>query len=57
MAWTRKENVMKAAISLIVSVFFASYTGIDFVLCFTVTMITLDLYGYFSDDTDDKNAS
>lgn len=48
---------MKAAISLIVSAFFASYTGIDFALCFTVTMATLELYGYFSDDTDDKNAS
>lgn len=47
---------MKAAISLIVSAFFATHTGLDFALCFTVTIAALDLYGYFTDDTDDKKA-
>jgi len=56
MVGTRKETVMKAAISLIVSAFFACYTSIDFALCFTVTIAALELYGYFTDDTDDEKA-
>jgi len=47
---------MKSAISLIVSAFFACYTSIDFALCFTVTIAALELYGYFTDDTDDEKA-
>lgn len=58
MVIARKEITMKAAISLVVSAFFASCTGAEFVMCFTVTMAALELYGYFADDTtDDKNAS
>lgn len=55
MALRPEGDAMKTVISLIVSVVFAKYTGIDFVMLYTVTMTAIDVYGYWN-DTDDKNA-
>ena len=55
MAVQPEGDAMKTVISLIVSVVFARYTGLDFITLYTVTLTALEVYGYWN-DTDDKNA-
>lgn len=55
MAVQPEGDAMRTVISLIVSVVFASYTGLDFVMLYTVTLTAIEVYGYWN-DTDDKNA-
>lgn len=47
---------MKTVISLIVASIFACYTGADFVTLYTVALTVLEVYDYWKNDTDDKNA-
>ena len=53
MAVQPEGDAMKTVISLIVSVVFARYTGLDFITLYTVTLTALEVYGYWN-DTDDK---
>lgn len=47
---------MKAVIGLCIATIFASYTGTDFLLLYTVIITALDAYECWLDLTDDKNA-
>ena len=51
-----KGDAMKTVIGLFISAIFTSYTGADFLLLYTVVITALDVYEYWIDLTDDKNA-